>query len=80
MRKEKQRTPTYAIGSKEGPVMFDGTVYKSQKELTNVISWSFIITFIIGGFISVAYGIRWLAAVLWMIGALLLIAEVWSKK
>ncbi|MBI3623967.1 hypothetical protein HY212_07865 [Candidatus Pacearchaeota archaeon] len=24
---------TYAIGSKEGPVMYDGTVYNSQKQL-----------------------------------------------
>ena len=24
---------TYAVGSKKGPVMFDGTVFKSQKEL-----------------------------------------------
>ncbi len=27
----------YAISNEEGPVMFDGTVFKSQKELVNAL-------------------------------------------
>lgn len=34
---------TYAIGSKRGPVMFDGTVFKSQKELNKYIIIAVII-------------------------------------
>lgn len=41
---------TYAVGSKEGPVMYDGTVFKNQEELNRCVMIAFVIVAVIIGF------------------------------
>lgn len=44
---------TYAVGSKEGPVLYDGTMYKSQKDLNDTLGITFVIVGIISFFIGI---------------------------
>ncbi len=60
----------YAIGNKEGPVLVDGTVYKSQQEYNGLFSFSLII---VGIFLYII-GLTFLGLLLGFIGVVFFIA------
>lgn len=53
---------SYALGSKKGPVMVDGTVYESQDEYNNLFSLSLVIVGILLAFL----GAGWLSILGWI--------------
>ena len=70
------KKPTYAVGSEEGPVMYGGTVFKSQKQLNTYISISVIII----GIIFLASGFTWTGIIIGIVGIIALIGNIINKK
>ena len=61
----------YAVGNKKGPVMYAGTVFKSQKQLNN----SLAVAIIIAGIIPISFGLIGVSIILWIIAIFILCAN-----
>lgn len=65
----------YAIGS-NGPVMYNGTMFQSQKQLNVGVC----IGIIVAGFLPLAYDLAWLSWAMWIFGGLCLAACIAQKR